>query len=61
MTDEEFDNLHGGRELLPIERVAYESKGAERFQRVHGHGRQFPEQAFNWATAAQPTTKESHD
>ena len=35
MTDAEFDALHGGRELLPIEQVAYEDEGAERFARFH--------------------------
>jgi hypothetical protein len=45
MTDAEFDALHGGRELLPIEQVAYEAEGAERFAKFHGHGRTFPRQA----------------
>lgn len=58
MTDGEFDKLHGGFELLPIERIAYEAEGAERFERFHGHGREFPKQAMNWASTAQPTTKE---
>lgn len=49
MTDAEFDALHGGRELLPIEQAIYEAEGAERFARVHGHGRVFPEQAQQWA------------
>lgn len=49
MTDAEFDALHGGRELLPIEQAIYEAEGAERFARVHGHGRVFPEQAAQWA------------
>lgn len=44
LTDAEFDALHGGRELLPIEQVAYEAEGAERFERFHGHGRTFPRQ-----------------
>lgn len=35
MTDAEFDARHGGRELLPIEQVAYEHEGAERFARFH--------------------------
>lgn len=48
MTDDEFDALHGGRELLPIEQVIYEAEGAERFARFHGHGRKFPEQVHNW-------------
>lgn len=58
MTDEEFDKLHGGRELLPIERIAYEAEGAERFERIHGHGRQFPKQATNWATAGSPSPQQ---
>ena len=33
--DSEFDALHGGRELLPIEQAIYESEGAERFARFH--------------------------
>lgn len=45
MTDAEFDALHGGRELLPIEQAIYEAEGAERYARFHGHGRRFPEQA----------------
>ncbi|WP_236903917.1 hypothetical protein [Comamonas serinivorans] len=45
MTDAEFDELHGGRELLPIEQAIYEAEGAERFQRFHGHGRSRPQQA----------------
>nr|WP_182312248.1 hypothetical protein [Comamonas testosteroni] len=36
MTDREFDELHGGRELLPIEQEIYEQEGAERFKRFHG-------------------------
>lgn len=36
MTDSEFDELHGGRELLPIEQEIYEQEGAERFARHHG-------------------------
>lgn len=48
MTDEEFDALHGGRDLLPIEQAIYEAEGAERFERVHGHGKRFPEQAANY-------------
>lgn len=52
--DAEFDALHGGRELLPIEQAAYEAEGAERFARVHGHGRTFPEAANNWGPAPQP-------
>lgn len=39
MTDAEFDALHGGRELLPIEQLIYEQEGAERFALLHGHGR----------------------
>lgn len=45
MTDAEFDALHGGRELLPIEQAIYEAEGAERFARFHGHGRKFPKQS----------------
>lgn len=36
MTDSEFDELHGGRDLLPIEQEIYEQEGAERFARHHG-------------------------
>jgi hypothetical protein len=36
MTDAEFDAAYGGRELLPIEQVAYEAEGAERFAKAHG-------------------------
>ncbi len=35
MTDREFDELHGGRELLPIEQEIYEQEGAERFAKHH--------------------------
>ncbi|PZQ69586.1 MAG: hypothetical protein DI563_19395 [Variovorax paradoxus] len=49
MRDAEFDELHGGRELLPIEQAIYEAEGAERFARFHQHGRSFPEQVMNWA------------
>lgn len=45
MTDAEFDAAYGGRELLPIEQIAYESEGAERYARFHLHGRTFPKQA----------------
>lgn len=45
-----FDALHGGRELLPIEQAAYEAEGAERFARVHGHGRIRPE-CWDWHPA----------
>lgn len=48
MSDAEFDALHEGRELLPIEQAIYEAEGAERFAHFHGHGRTFPERAFNW-------------
>ena len=48
LSDSEFDELHGGRELLPIEQAIYEAEGAERFAKFHGHGRRFPEQAFNF-------------
>ena len=48
LTDAEFDALHGGRELLPIEQAIYEAEGAERFAKFHGHGRTFPEQAKNF-------------
>lgn len=49
MTDAEFDAAYGGRELLPIEQLAYEREGAERFALLHGHGRK-SEQARteNW-------------
>lgn len=50
LTDEEFDALHGGRELLPIEQAICEAEGAERFERFHGHGRRFPENAERWIT-----------
>lgn len=33
--DKDFDKLHGGRALLPIEQAIYESEGAERFARFH--------------------------
>ena len=46
----ENDALHGGRELLPIEQAAYEAEGAERFARVHGHGRIRPE-CWDWHPA----------
>jgi hypothetical protein len=46
LTDKEFDALHDGRELLPIEQAIYEAEGAERFARAHGHGRSFPKQAW---------------
>ena len=49
MTDAEFDELHGGRELLPIEQAIYEAEGAERFARFHGHGKAFPQQVENFA------------
>ncbi|WP_208281122.1 hypothetical protein [Massilia oculi] len=45
MTDAEFDEAYGGRELLPIEQAIYEDEGAERFAKYHGHGRTFPQQA----------------
>jgi hypothetical protein len=48
MTDSEFDAAYGGRELLPIEQAIYEAEGAERFARLHLHGRKFPEQAQNY-------------
>lgn len=35
LSDAEFDALHGGRELLPIEQLAYEREGAERFAKFH--------------------------
>lgn len=56
MTDTEFDALHGGRELLPIEQAIYEAEGADRFARFHGHGRAFPKQADEWLVA-QPITR----
>jgi hypothetical protein len=45
MTDAEFDAAYGGRELLPIEQLAYEKEGAARFAEFHGHGRSYPKQA----------------
>ena len=39
MTDAEFDALHGGRDLLPIEQLIYEQEGAERFARTHNTSR----------------------
>lgn len=48
LSDAEFDALHGGRELLPIEQAIYEAEGAERFAKHHGHGRNFPRQAENF-------------
>ena len=48
MTDAEFDALHGGRELLPIEQAIYEAEGAERFAKFHEHGRHFQKQADNF-------------
>jgi len=45
MSNAEFDAAYGGRELLPIEQVAFENEGAERFARMHLHGRLFPKQA----------------
>lgn len=44
MTDAEFDAAYGGRELLPIEQLAYEKEGAARFAEFHCHGRRFPRQ-----------------
>lgn len=41
LTDAEFDALHECRDLLPIEQVAYESEGADRFAKFHSHGRTF--------------------
>lgn len=38
MSDAEFDAAYGGRELLPIEQLAYEKEGAARFALLHGHG-----------------------
>ena len=38
LSDAEFDALHGGRELLPIEQLIYEKEAAERFALLHGHG-----------------------
>ena len=35
MSDRELDELHGGRELLPIEQEIYEQEGAERFAKHH--------------------------
>jgi hypothetical protein len=49
VTDAEFDALHGGRELLPIEQAIYEAEGADRFARFHGHGRKFPDQSGDGA------------
>lgn len=48
MTDAEFDAIHGGRELLPIEQAIYEAEGAERFAKFHEHGRSFPKQPENF-------------
>lgn len=48
LTDDEFDALHGGRELLPIEQAIYEAEGAERFARYHGHGKRFHEHTTNF-------------
>lgn len=49
MTDAEFDAAHGGRELLPIEQLAYEHEGAERFALLHGRGRKSEQaRAENW-------------
>ncbi|WEF34877.1 hypothetical protein [Pseudoduganella chitinolytica] len=45
MTDAEFDAAYGGRELTPIEQLAYEKEGAVRFAEFHGHMRRFPKQA----------------
>ena len=45
MTDAEFDEAYGGRELVSIEQLAYEREGAERFAKYHGSGRSFPKQA----------------
>lgn len=45
MTDAEFDAAYGGRELTPIEQLAYEREGAARFAELHQHGRYFPRQA----------------
>lgn len=52
LTDAEFDALHGGRELLPIEQAIYEAEGAERFAKFHGHGRTFPNAAGNFKESA---------
>lgn len=55
MTDAEFDALHGGRELLPIEQLIYEQEGAERFARTHdmslmgANGQRPHPAAENWA------------
>ena len=35
MSDRELDELHGGRELLPIEQEIYEQEGTERFAKHH--------------------------
>lgn len=45
LPDAEFDALHGGRELLPIEQLVYEAEGADRFARFHEHGRSFHKSA----------------
>lgn len=36
MTDAEFDRLHGGRELCPIEQLAYEKDGRRYLRNVQG-------------------------
>lgn len=61
MTDAEFDALHGGRDLLPIEQAIYEAEGAERFTRLHGHGRQFPRQAEEFALPATPRSTHENE
>lgn len=48
ISDAEFDALHGGRELLPIEQAIYEAEGAERFAKFHDHGRRFQKQSENY-------------
>lgn len=59
VTDREFDEVHGGRELLPIEQAIYEAEGAERFAGIHGHGRRFPKQAeIGDRLASQPDSQE---
>ncbi|CUI02650.1 hypothetical protein BN2497_10451 [Janthinobacterium sp. CG23_2] len=51
LTDAEFDALHGGRELLPIEQLIYEQEGAERFALLHGRGPKSEKaRAESWGT-----------
>lgn len=58
MTDAEFDKLHGGRELCPIEQLAYEKEGAARFALLHGRGKASEaarkEQWGQWTKGSEP-------